>query len=52
MIHWYLRYSRHSVGCADDWKRMIYVMRFVPQHILQHALVAVKNKKLPYFSQY
>jgi hypothetical protein len=41
-----------SVGCADDWKRIIYVMRFVPQHILQHALVAVKNKKLPYFNQY
>jgi CTP synthase len=26
MIHRYLRYSRHSVGCADDWKRIIYVM--------------------------
>jgi hypothetical protein len=24
---------------ADDRKRIVYVMRFVPQHILQHALV-------------
>jgi hypothetical protein len=40
-----------SVGeIADDYgtKRIVCVcvMRFVPQHILQHALVPVKNEKL------